>query len=219
MSGQNATVEVQRLEHEAAVIEEHLKTKTIELHQIQERIEKIKSRKRTCRVPGCLNRYQQGGLCIKHGAKVKICTFEGCTNHAKVRGVCVRHGADITKWKKYCSFEGCSNVSVRKGVCVKHGAKVKRKFCSAEGCTNQLVSGGVCKRHGATKKQCSNEGCVKQALKGGLCWKHGAKDLMSAKKNKICSNNATGIKGVVDAEDVPEFQLASNAADNGGNSC
>eukprot|EP00986_Skeletonema_menzelii_P016768 scaffold15845_cov97-Skeletonema_menzelii.AAC.1 len=35
----------------------------------------------------------QGGVCIKHGAKIKRCSSEGCTNQAKRGGMCMRHGA------------------------------------------------------------------------------------------------------------------------------
>jgi hypothetical protein len=35
-----------------------------------------------------------GGVCQRHGAKVKRCSSEGCTNHAQKGGImCVRHGA------------------------------------------------------------------------------------------------------------------------------
>eukprot|EP00984_Skeletonema_dohrnii_P022057 scaffold11188_cov85-Skeletonema_dohrnii-CCMP3373.AAC.3 len=44
---------------------------------------------------GCVNKaIQQGGACVRHGAKVKRCSSEGCTNHqSKQGGVCMRHGA------------------------------------------------------------------------------------------------------------------------------
>eukprot|EP00985_Skeletonema_marinoi_P034483 scaffold44056_cov204-Skeletonema_marinoi.AAC.1 len=33
-----------------------------------------------CSAEGCTKAAQQGGLCLKHGAKVKRCSYEGCTN-------------------------------------------------------------------------------------------------------------------------------------------
>jgi len=106
-----------------------------------------------CSSEGCTNKARKGGVCMKHGAKVKRCSSEGCTNYAVKGGVCMKHGAKV----KRCSSEGCTNYAVKGGVCMKHGAKVKR--CSSEGCTNYAVKGGVCKRHGAkvTHKQVSQK--------------------------------------------------------------
>jgi hypothetical protein len=61
-------------------------------------------RKKKCSVAECKYRAINGGVCRRHGAKVKVklCSSEGCTNQAKKGGVCVRHGA-----KRYvCSSEG-----------------------------------------------------------------------------------------------------------------
>jgi hypothetical protein len=91
-----------------------------------------------------MNKVKRGGLCGRHGAKVKRCSSEGCTNHAMKGGVCVRHGVKV---KKRCNSEGCTNQAYIGGVCVRHGAKVKQ--CSGEGCTNAAKRGGVCYRHGA----------------------------------------------------------------------
>jgi len=33
----------------------------------------------------------QGGVCMKHGARVKQCSSDGCTNHARCGEVCIRH--------------------------------------------------------------------------------------------------------------------------------
>jgi hypothetical protein len=101
----------------------------------------------------------------------KICSASGCTNVAVQGGVCSRHGAKV----KRCSREGCPNVVVQGGVCTRHGAKVTRKLCSREECTNQAKKGGVCIKHGAQKKRCSSEGCTNYVVKGGVCWRHGAK--------------------------------------------
>jgi hypothetical protein len=57
---------------------------------------------------------------VKHGAKLKHnrCSNEGCTNQAQKGGVCIRHGAKV----KRCSSEGCMNNSLKGGVCRRHGA-------------------------------------------------------------------------------------------------
>ena len=86
---------------------------------------------------------QNGGDCIRHGAKMKRCSSEGCTNIVIRGGVCIRRGIKM----KRCSSEGCSNDVKKGGVCVRHGVKVK--LCSNEGCTNHAKRGGVCRRHGA----------------------------------------------------------------------
>ena len=86
---------------------------------------------------------QNGGVCMRHGAKSRYCTVEGCKNKQQKGGVCIRHGAK----HKQCSSEGCTNIVVNGGVCRKHGAKIK--LCKSEGCTNQVKRGGLCKRHGA----------------------------------------------------------------------
>jgi hypothetical protein len=128
--------------------------------------------KKKCSVEGCTNIIVRGGVCVRHGAKVKKrryeCSSNGCTNLAQKGGVCRRHGAK----HKRCSSEGCTNVVVKGGVCIKHGAKVKR--CDHEGCLNQAQKGGVCMKHGAKKKRCSNEGCANYVQRGGVCRRHGA---------------------------------------------
>jgi len=37
---------------------------------------------------------KKGGVCQRHGAKVKRCKVDGCTNQAQKRGVCIRHGTN-----------------------------------------------------------------------------------------------------------------------------
>ena len=96
-----------------------------------------------CSADGCTNFAQEGGVCIKHGAKRKLCSSEGCTNFALKGGVCVKHGA---KYKR-CNKLGCTNQAQKRGVCIKHGAKLKR--CSSDRCTNRVQRGGVCRRHRA----------------------------------------------------------------------
>eukprot|EP00986_Skeletonema_menzelii_P008032 scaffold3256_cov120-Skeletonema_menzelii.AAC.4 len=129
-----------------------------------------------CSSEGCTNLAIKGGVCIRHGAKKKLCSSEGCTNQAQIGGVCMRHGAKDKI--SICSSEGCTNQARRKGgVCVRHGAKngAKVKQCSSEGCTNQVIKGGVCIRHGAEVKRCSSEGCTNHVVNGGVCMRHGAK--------------------------------------------
>eukprot|EP00986_Skeletonema_menzelii_P004450 scaffold1518_cov113-Skeletonema_menzelii.AAC.2 len=126
-----------------------------------------------CSSEGCTKYVVNGGVCFRHGAKTKRCSIDGCTNQAQNGGVCIRHGAKVKVYVYLCSKEGCTNHVINGGVCMRHGAKVKR--CSSEGCTNIVVQGGVCMRHGAKVKRCNYEGCTKYALKGGVCMKHGAK--------------------------------------------
>ena len=77
------------------------------------------------------------------------CNVENCTNQAKVGGVCMRHGAKVKrKERKKCSAEDCQNIAVRGGVCWRHGAKWSMKMCSIEGCSNYAQQRGLCKRHG-----------------------------------------------------------------------
>mmetsp|Transcript_22579 Transcript_22579/g.35418 ORF Transcript_22579/g.35418 Transcript_22579/m.35418 type:complete len:204 (-) Transcript_22579:81-692(-) len=94
-----------------------------------------------CSADGCTNQVVRGGVCMRHGAKVKRCSSEGCPNYARLGGVCIRHGAKV----KQCSSEGCTNQARNGGVCRRHGAKGKR--CSREGCTNVAIKGGVCSVH------------------------------------------------------------------------
>ena len=139
-------------------------------NRLEKRVAKKKYRYE-CSADGCKNIAQKGGVCIRHGAKIKRCSSKGCTNQAQKGGVCIRHGAKV----KRCSSEGCTNYPYKGGVCKRHGAKVKRSVCSKEGCTNIVVKGGVCVRHGAKVKRCSSEGCTNIAVKGGVCVRHGAK--------------------------------------------
>ena len=77
---------------------------------------------KTCTAVGCTNQAQNGGVCIKHGAKVKVCSVEGCKNIAKKGGVCIRHGAKV-KVKRYtCNVEGCTSQARKRGLCRRHGA-------------------------------------------------------------------------------------------------
>ena len=74
-----------------------------------------------CNREGCTNRAVQGGVCQRHGAKVKKCSYEGCSNQSYKGGVCWRHAAK----KPNCSHDGCKNQARKGGVCGRHGAKDK----------------------------------------------------------------------------------------------
>ena len=135
-----------------------------------------------CRIEGCSNQAQKGGVCVRHGAIRPRCKIEGCSNQAKKQGVCVRHGASFKK----CSSGGCSNRAVKGGVCVRHGATTPR--CKIVGCSNNARKRGVCARHGASMSKCQVGGCSNIAKKRGVCIRHGA----SVKQCSIggCYNNA-----------------------------
>jgi hypothetical protein len=97
-----------------------------------------------CSHEGCTKQSKTGGVCARHGAKVKRCGHEGgCTNYAQKGGVCVRHGAKA----KRCRHQGCSKIAKQGGVCVRHGAIVKVKRCGHAGCNNIIKKGGVCRSH------------------------------------------------------------------------
>ena len=51
-----------------------------------------KKYKYECSADGCTNLARKGGVCKKHGAKVKLCSSEGCTNIVIKGGVCIKHG-------------------------------------------------------------------------------------------------------------------------------
>mmetsp|Transcript_20596 Transcript_20596/g.34880 ORF Transcript_20596/g.34880 Transcript_20596/m.34880 type:complete len:249 (-) Transcript_20596:225-971(-) len=84
-----------------------------------ENVARKKNRKKSlCSADGCTNGVIKGGVCIRHGAKVKRCSSEGCTNLAQRGGVCTKLGAK----KKLCSSDGCTNQVNKGGVCWRHGA-------------------------------------------------------------------------------------------------
>ena len=134
-----------------------------------------------CSADGCTNQSRKGGVCVRHGAKLKLCSSEACTYLAREGGVCIRHG---TKNRKICCHEGCTKKAQQGGVCMTHGAKVERKRCSSEGCTNFVRRGGKCTRHGpkVERKRCSSEGCTNKVQRKGVCWRHGGK------RKYICSS-------------------------------
>ena len=48
-----------------------------------------------CSHEGCTNQYIKGGVCVTHGAKVKVkrCSHDGCAKQARKGGVCMGHDA------------------------------------------------------------------------------------------------------------------------------
>jgi len=87
-------------------------------------------------------------LPIKKQAR-RLCSVEGCTKQAKKGGICIKHGAKVRK----CSHEGCTNNALKSGLCIRHGAKITRRTCKFQGCTNKVQCAGVCFRHGARNFQ------------------------------------------------------------------
>jgi hypothetical protein len=84
-----------------------------------------RKQRQKCRHEACTNIVVQGGVCIKHGAKVKTrgtCRHDGCTNYVQKGGVCMKHGAK----RKKCRHDGCTNLAQKGGICFKHGAKRKK---------------------------------------------------------------------------------------------
>ena len=81
-------------------------------------LQPIKRVHKKCKIEGCDNKSQIGGVCVKHGAKTPRCKIEGCENKSQKNGVCVKHGAKIPR----CKIEECESKSKQGGVCTKHGA-------------------------------------------------------------------------------------------------
>ena len=52
---------------------------------------------------------------------VYLCKEEGCTNHSKQGGVCLKHGAKLNSIKPTCKHVGCNKYPRRGGFCVSHG--------------------------------------------------------------------------------------------------
>eukprot|EP00984_Skeletonema_dohrnii_P020024 scaffold9684_cov147-Skeletonema_dohrnii-CCMP3373.AAC.3 len=73
-----------------------------------------------CSANGCTDVVVQGGVCGRHGAKVKRCSWEGCINISQRGGLCSRHWAKF----KRCSGEGCTAYAQNGGVCIRHGTNL-----------------------------------------------------------------------------------------------
>ena len=175
-----------------------------------------KTYKYVCSADGCTNRVINGGVCLRHGAKLKLCSSEGCTKLAQRGGVCVKHGAK----RKRCRSEGCTNQAVKGGVCNRHGAKaelksrekgrIKRNASGvnaeniATGCSApsrkrkhpSLEEGGQSSEITPKKTYkyvCSADGCTNHVVNGGVCVRHGAK--INRCSSEGCTNQA--VKGGV----------------------
>ena len=104
--------------------------------------------------------------------KAMRCSREGCTRGVQKGGLCGRHGAKV----KQCGNEGCTKQAKRGGHCLRHGGWVNVKLCSHKSCTSKArVKGGLCKRHGATVKHWGHEGCARNPSKGEFCRMRGEK--------------------------------------------
>ncbi|KAK1734877.1 hypothetical protein QTG54_014337 [Skeletonema marinoi] len=102
-----------------------------------------------CSADGCTNAVKQGGVCIKHGAKVIRCNKEGCTNKAVKGGVCIRHGAKV----KLCSIDG-AQIELSKEVCAGGTERNKEEYELGMGQkTNNAALKGAQK--GPSKEECA----------------------------------------------------------------
>ena len=99
-----------------------------------------------CSVDECKNCSLSGGVCRKHGAKLKRCSVDGCENKSVKCGVCLKHGAEY----KSCSVDGCENKSQKDGVCKKHAPQYTCEVCNK---TLSIISQ---KRHEKSKKHLKN---------------------------------------------------------------
>jgi hypothetical protein len=55
-----------------------------------------RTKKRTCKFPGCNKWARRKGVCGSHGAK-RTCKFPGCNKWAQRKGVCVLHAPMMMK--------------------------------------------------------------------------------------------------------------------------
>ena len=78
---------------------------------------------------------------------MKRCSHEGCNNKAQKGGVCIRHGAKVKRCShKGCTKQGCTKQAVKGGVCKEHGKKMMIR-CSHMGCIKYARKGGVSNGH------------------------------------------------------------------------
>jgi len=59
--------------------------------EMKKKIKSSSRKYRQCMSDGCTNQAYNGGVCRRHGAKVKLCAYDGCERQAKKGGVCFRH--------------------------------------------------------------------------------------------------------------------------------
>ena len=142
-----------------------------------------KKGKKPCSIKGCTNRSTVGGVCIKHGAKVKRCSHDGCNNIAQKRGLCRRHGAASERGgvqgqekttREKCSLLLCTSAAVEGGVCLRHRAlsSLDKKDDST---TSPKEAECAVSRSGRKVKLCKFTGCANRSIQGGVCFRHGAK--------------------------------------------
>ena len=118
------------MNHQASFRPTTEKRKQLNQDKVVDHAPKKKRVRRRCSADECANIAVNGGVCVKHGAKVKTCSHEGCTNNVQKQGVCIKHGAKVTKKRMACNHEGCTNWIRKRGVCRRHG----QMTCSQKGC-------------------------------------------------------------------------------------
>ena len=122
----DTAAELEQLEYDAALFEDHVHQKTNELQQLTYELQQLKDRieylrspeehrpakkgRKQCKIEGCTKWIQKLGLCHQHGGvhsnRVRTpCSVEGCTTRAVKGGLCKCHGGQVAK----CTFEGCAN--------------------------------------------------------------------------------------------------------------
>ena len=74
-------------------------------HDKESGVTKRSDKKRSSQIK-CDNQVVQGGVCVKHGAIVKVrrCSQDGCDNHVVQGGVCIKHGAILVKCNATADF-------------------------------------------------------------------------------------------------------------------
>ena len=71
-------------------------------------------KRKYCNQEGCNNKVVKGGVCIKHGVRVKRCSQDGCGNHVVKGGVCVKHGANSQHTTDSFAPEDCHRIDYRR---------------------------------------------------------------------------------------------------------
>lgn len=156
-----------------------------------------KRSRRKCNVSDCTNQAKNGGICIKHGAKLperknrKVCAKEECDNIAQKAGVCRAHA-------ERCKKEGCDNRAKKGDTCLKHVSSSKKRRHSEEDAHDHSHShdhgeekSTKARKKKATdtpkKKVCKSEGCEKKPVRRGVCNDHGGRQTC---KSEGCDNVA-----------------------------
>jgi hypothetical protein len=129
----------------------------------------------------CTNRSTVGGVCIKHGAKVKRCSHDGCNNIAQKRGLCRRHGAASERGvegqekttREKCSLLLCTSAAVEGGMCLRHRAL--SSLDNKDDSTSPKEAECAVSKSGRKVKLCKFTGCANRSIQGGVCFRHGAK--------------------------------------------